>query len=175
MLGFVLEINSRALLRIATAFFAVASTTALGENAAVPDSITRRLPGGHRSFATVHGAHGEVGPAGGQPRFVLAQERELGQAAPTSLAPPARENLAASLQWEQSAARSTYYLYDQDSVRALQALQTSARITRAELEQQDAIMFALVKNHNLPPTLASKLYAYVITAQADAAILRLRQ
>ena len=68
-------------------------------------------------------------------------------------------------------AMSTYYAYDPGSIRALGALPTNARMTAAELDQQDTVMLGLVRRYKLPPTLASKLLAYVLTAQADAAML----
>lgn len=66
---------------------------------------------------------------------------------------------------------STYYAYDPGSVRALRALPANARLTGADLDQQDTVMLGLVRRYKLPPTVASKLFAYVLTAQADVALL----
>ena len=66
---------------------------------------------------------------------------------------------------------STYYAYDSGSIRALRALPTNARMTGAEFDQQDTAMLGFVRRYKLPPTLASKLFAYLLTAQADVAML----
>jgi hypothetical protein len=66
---------------------------------------------------------------------------------------------------------ATSYAYDPGSIRALRALPTNARMTGAEFDRQDTVMLGVVRRYKLPPTLASKLFAYLLTAQADVAML----
>jgi hypothetical protein len=65
----------------------------------------------------------------------------------------------------------TYYKYDDDDLAALRIAGTWLRITPGEIRDLDAVMFRLVRRYRLPPTLAAKLFAYILTAQSDAAAL----
>jgi hypothetical protein len=65
----------------------------------------------------------------------------------------------------------TYYTYDGASLGTLQAQVPTGEITLAELQQWDETMFDLVKTRKLAPTAASRIFAYVLSAQADAANL----
>lgn len=66
----------------------------------------------------------------------------------------------------------TYYVYDPSAVEGLRAQTSVGQITLAELREWDSIMVQLVStSYKLAPTLASKIYAYVLSAQGDAVSL----
>jgi membrane-associated phospholipid phosphatase len=94
-----------------------------------------------------------------------------------ALAPAAREPVAAPA-GDRAAASDpaletapTYYRYDRGVVAALERHTPTATITPEELARWDTVIFELVKANRLPPTTASRVFAHVLVAQADAAYL----
>ncbi len=65
----------------------------------------------------------------------------------------------------------TRYYYAPGIVTKLSHVNSTLRMSQKDLDGLDAYMFALVKSKKLPPTEASRFYAYVLTAQKEAADL----
>jgi membrane-associated phospholipid phosphatase len=65
----------------------------------------------------------------------------------------------------------TYFNYSATDYQALSNLESSNDMQLASLKKWDAIMFDLIKEYKLGDTNASQVYAYVYTAQRDAAFL----
>ncbi|STX52069.1 PAP2 superfamily [Legionella busanensis] len=65
----------------------------------------------------------------------------------------------------------TYFTYTPEEQASLFQLQSNKLMTTSSLKKWDNLMFDLVKSHKLADAPASKLYAYVTTAQRDAAFL----
>lgn len=65
----------------------------------------------------------------------------------------------------------TYFSYSSEDIKPLRSLKSNLTITQASLNKWDAIMFDLVKKNKLGDTQASKIYAYVYTAQREGAFL----
>ncbi|WP_419418892.1 vanadium-dependent haloperoxidase [Legionella sp. D16C41] len=65
----------------------------------------------------------------------------------------------------------TYFKYTPEEQASLSHLESSKLMTMDSLKKWDNVMFDLVKSHKLADAPASRLYAYVYTAQRDAAFL----
>jgi hypothetical protein len=65
----------------------------------------------------------------------------------------------------------TYFAYTQAEKDSLYQLNSKHKITQEELEKWDTIVFDLVKKNKLGDAHASRIYAYLYTAQRDAAYL----
>lgn len=65
----------------------------------------------------------------------------------------------------------TYFNYSATDYQALSTLESSNDMQLASLKKWDAIMFDLIKEYKLGDINASQVYAYVYTAQRDAAFL----
>ncbi|RUR13956.1 hypothetical protein [Legionella sp. km772] len=65
----------------------------------------------------------------------------------------------------------TYFSYSNQDTQLLNTLNSSHEITQKSLMKWDQIMFDLVKENKLGDAYASRVYAYVYTAQRDAAFL----
>ncbi|KTC68091.1 PAP2 superfamily protein [Legionella birminghamensis] len=65
----------------------------------------------------------------------------------------------------------TYFDYSPEELASLKGLNSNQSMTEASLNKWDKLMFALVKSNKLGDAPASKVYAYVYTAQRDAAYI----
>ena len=65
----------------------------------------------------------------------------------------------------------TYYHYSNTDLKLLKTLNSSQEIRQTALTKWDNIMFGLIKENKLGDIYASRIYAYVYTAQRDAAFL----
>ncbi len=65
----------------------------------------------------------------------------------------------------------TYFNYSKTDLNLLRALDSSQEITQKNLMKWDQIMFDLIKENKLGDVYASRIYAYVYTAQRDAVFL----
>ncbi len=65
----------------------------------------------------------------------------------------------------------TYFSYSANETAPLAALSPTADITLRELLAWDDEMFELISAHHYPDTTASRIYAYLLVAQRDAATL----
>ncbi|KTD45468.1 PAP2 superfamily protein [Legionella quinlivanii] len=71
----------------------------------------------------------------------------------------------------QSTLLPTYFEYTDEELASIESLQSAQSMTEASLNKWDKLMFDLVKSNKLGDAPASKIYAYVFTAQRDAAFL----
>ncbi|RAP35972.1 hypothetical protein B1207_10365 [Legionella quinlivanii] len=71
----------------------------------------------------------------------------------------------------QSTFLPTYFQYTDEELASLESLQSAQSMTEASLNKWDKLMFDLIKSNKLGDAPASKIYAYVLTAQRDAAFL----
>lgn len=65
----------------------------------------------------------------------------------------------------------TYFKYSQEQLLPMKKLSTTLHMNNNQLRKWDAIMFYLVKKNSVGGIPASRIYAYVYTAQRDAAYL----
>jgi hypothetical protein len=65
----------------------------------------------------------------------------------------------------------TYFKYSQAETQALTGLKSDDEMTQNALKKWDDILFKLIKDHFVGDAPASRIYAYVYTAQRDAAYL----
>lgn len=72
------------------------------------------------------------------------------------------------------ASMSPYFSYTPDEIHTLSLLKPQGRMASADLYEWDQKAFDLVSGNKMGDTNAAKVYAYLSTAQADAAFLSLR-
>lgn len=65
----------------------------------------------------------------------------------------------------------TYFTYNKDELKSLKQIKSSYSMSQDTLKKWDEVMFDLVKTHKLGDVPASRIYAYLFTAQRDAAFL----
>ncbi|MDX1837293.1 phosphatase PAP2 family protein [Legionella taurinensis] len=65
----------------------------------------------------------------------------------------------------------TYFNYTKEEQASLSGFETKQSITESSLKKWDSLMFELIKSNKLGDAPASRIYAYVYTAQRDAAFL----
>jgi membrane-associated phospholipid phosphatase len=68
---------------------------------------------------------------------------------------------------------STYFNYSQAQTKSLQSLNSTNEITPDALKKWDSILFDLIKENKLGDAPASRVYAYLYTAQRDMTFLSL--
>lgn len=76
--------------------------------------------------------------------------------------------------YKPSASFPTYFSYTQAEIESLTFLHSDQEITIGQLQKWDDIMLDLVKENKLGDAPASRVYAYLYTAQRDAAFLSMK-